>query len=466
MASDTTNAGTLGEYVATLTLEDITDDEQRHLKYLVLDSLAVTLGGTQLPQGTKMIEFWKAVGGTGRATVPGTERQLPVLMAAYVNSYLANLLDYDDTYSGRAIGHPGATVIPPALAIGERENATGKAFLQAVLAGYEASVRVGDAIMPTPPRSRQVAATGTWQTFGATAATASLLELDAETTAHAFGLAGVSAPVPAVRKVGIEEDELHDLKNNYGWASMGGLKATLLADAGFEGNRTIFDGEKGFWRMAASDQFDPSIIAEGTGDESVVSAVSFKPYSSCRWSHATLDCVTALKPQVSVGRISSITAETFHEATTLDGEPETVLDAQFSLPYVVAIHFLDYPTGYEWLRKQHLTDPRVRSLADCVVLEEDNSMTTDYEQTGQMRARVTVELTDGTSITSEVDNPSGGPGNPIPYEAVEEKYETLVTPILGPETATELKQRVLNLEAENNIARIGRLLGESACRLP
>ncbi|MFB6135751.1 MAG: MmgE/PrpD family protein [Halobacteriaceae archaeon] len=457
-----TDAGArvLGEYVANPSSDAVPAEGRERAKYLILDSIAVSLGGTKLEQGRAMTRFWDAFGGVGDATVPGAESRLPVLTAAYVNSYLANLLDYDDTYSGRAVGHPGATVIPPALAVAEREHASGRAFLDAVVAGYEASIRVGDAVMPTPERAREVVSTATWQLFGATAATAHLLELDADASADAFALAGVSAPVPAVRKVGIEEDELHDLKNNYGWGSMGGVKAALLANEGFRGNRTIFDGEKGFWRMAASDQYDPAILEEGVRDGPALLDVSFKPYSSCRWSHATLDCVTELAADVGdVSEVESVTVETFHEARTLDAIPETVLEAQFSIPYVTAVTLLGYPTGFEWLLEERLDDPRVQALAERVSLGEDPEMTADYERSGQMRARVTVDLADGTSMTAAVDNPSGGPANPITYDEVESKYEALVEPVLGESTAAELKRRVLAIESETDVADVARLLG-------
>ena len=457
MGTERALAGEIGEYVVTESMESVDEATRTQLRHLVLDSIAVTLGGTQLPQGRRMAEFWEPLAGDGSATAHGAGRPLPAPMAAYLNSYLANLLDFDDTYSGRAIGHPGATVVQPALAIAEREDATGRELLDSVLAGYEVSVRVGDAIMPTPERSRAVAATATWQVFGATVAASRLLGSDAETVAHALGLTGVSAPVPAVRKVGIEDDEHHDLKNNYGWASMAGVKSALLAESGFSGNRTIFDGEKGFWRMAASDSFDASLLRSMPGEERLVNAVSFKPYSSCRWSHATLDCLAELDlpPNATV---ESVRVETFHEAATLDDYPESVIDAQFSVPYVVAVHLLGVPTGYEWLRPGRVRSREVRDLAARVELVADPEMTAAYEATGQMQARVTVELADGTERHASVDHPLGDPGNPLSYERVGSKYDALVEPLLGEERAAELKERVLTLEREDSVRDLCRLL--------
>ncbi|MFB6225279.1 MAG: MmgE/PrpD family protein, partial [Candidatus Paceibacteria bacterium] len=239
--------------------------------------------------------------------------------------------------------------------------------------------------------------------------------------------------------------------------SMGGLKAALLADAGFEGNRTIFDGKKGFWRMAASDQFEPDIISEVTSDEWAITDVSFKPYSSCRWSHAALDCLSQLKTQINDRDVASISIDTFYEATTLDGIPNTILDAQFSLPYVVAVHLLDYPTGYEWLQRERITDSQVLDLAKRVSLNQDEEMTANYEATGQMQAKMTIELTDGSILSASVDHPRGTPENPIQYKSIEKKYETLVEPIIGHEPASELKRHVLNIE-QHDLTSITQLM--------
>jgi 2-methylcitrate dehydratase PrpD len=438
-----TGARALAEAAHDATAADAGERTLTRARHLVLDSLGVTVGATALGRGERMVEFWAAAGGRGDATVPGAPARLPVLAAGYANGYLANLLDYDDTWSGRAVGHPGATVVPPAVAAAEYADATGADLLDAVLAGYEVSVRVGEAIMPTPERARTVVSTATWGVFGATAAAARLLGLDPDRTAHALALAAVSAPVPAVRKVGIEDGAIHDLKNNYGWASMGGLKAALLADAGFDGNPTVFDGERGFWRMAGSDAHEPSVLRNGP-DRHPIRGVSFKPYPSCRWSHAALDCATALEP-VAVDEVRRIVVETFREAATLDGRPDSVVDAGFSLPHVLAVHLLGHPPGPRWLDADRRDDPSVVALADRVRLRADPEMTADYEADGTMRARVTVERADGSERTAAVDAPSGGPERPLGYDAVREKFDRLVAPVLGDERTRRLRERVLAL---------------------
>lgn len=442
----------LGRFVDEFDLADVPDDVVTHARHLLLDSLAVTVGGTRLEQARLATELWGARGGAAEATVPGAESRLPVTTAAYLNGYLANLLDYDDTYSGRAIGHPGATVIPPALAVAEAHDADARSFLEAVLVGYEVSIRVGDAIMPTPERSRKVVGTGTWQVFGAAAATAKLLDCSPAAAADALGLAAMNAPVPLVRKVGIEAERFQWLKNNYGWACLGGVLAGELAAKGFRGSRDVFDGPTGFWRMAASDSFDESVLRRPLDDWWAVADVSFKPYSSCRWTHAALDCVRELTAEgVDPAAVERVDVETFHEGAALDSIPETVLDAQFSMPFVVAVALLGYRPGFDWLSPERLSDPRVRALMERVRVAADESMSARYDSTGRMAASVTLRLADGTERRARTDDPRGDPENPLPYDAVREKYRDLVVPLLGETAAADLESAVLSAPDDGSV---------------
>lgn len=441
-----THAIRIGETVAAFSIDDVPEEAINHAKHLVLDSIAVTLGGTQLRQGEIVTEFWSERAGASEATVFGAEDRLPVTTAAYLNGYLANLLDYDDTYSGRAIGHPGATVVPSSLAVAEAQGSDMRSFLEAVIAGYEVSIRIGDAIMPSPERSQEVVGTGTWQIFGPAVATAKLLDCSAAATADALGIAAMNAPVPLVRKVGIASERFQWLKNNYGWACLGGVVAGELASRGFRGSRDVFDGPTGFWRMAASDSFDESVLHTDVNDWWAITDVSFKPYSSCRWTHSALDCVHELRAEAfDPGSIDRIEVTTFHEGAALDSIPETVLGAQFSMPFVVAVAMLGYDPGFDWLAEERLTDPEVRALMERIDVSADETMSSWYESTGQMAAAVTVQLDDGSERHASTDHPRGDPEQPLPYEAVRKKYQQLAAPLLGRDPCEKIEERVLAL---------------------
>lgn len=445
----------LGRFVTEYDLDDVPNDIIEHTERLVLDSLGVTVGGTRMKQAGTIAEFWSEQGGSPQATVPATGEKLPATTATYLNSYCANLLDYDDTYSGRAIGHPGATVIPAALAVAEAEGTDTRSLLEAIIVGYEVSLRVGDAIMPSPERSQEVVGTGTWQIFGPAAAAAKLLDCSTEAVADALGMAGMNAPVPLVRKVGIASDHFQWLKNNYGWAAMGGVIAAEFADRGFLGSRDLFDGPTGFWRMAASDSFDEEILLRPADDWYAVSDVSFKPYSACRWTHATLDCVLDLREQgVDPERIEAVSVDTFHEAAALDGLPDTVFEAQFSLPFVVAVALLGYESGFDWLSSERVTDPEVQDLMERVEARTDPVFTEWYETDGQMAASVTVTLNDGQELSAETDYPRGSAEKPMTMEEIEGKFRQLTEPVLGEAASQDLRDTVASLTEEQPVTAL------------
>lgn len=454
-----TNAEDLAKYVSEERYGTIDSEVLEHAKHLILDSLGVTIGASQLTQGESMIEFWADQGGRSDASVPTIDSKLPAMQAAYVNGYLANLLNYDDTYSNKAIGHLGATIIPATMAIAETEDVNGEAFLEGLVAGYEVSIRIGDAIAPSSERVENVLGMSTWHIFGAAVTTAKLLGLDRDEITNALGLAGVTAPVPSVRKMGLEDDKIHWLKNNFGWASMGGVKAGLLAARGFEGNETLFEGNNGFWKMASSDRFDDVQLLNELGERYYIQDVSIKPYPAGRWTHAALDSVAELADNITeLTAIKRITVETFSEVTTEDTYPGSQLDAPLSLPYLISVQLHGYDVGFEWLSQEQIADESVQALAETVRIIEDESMTERYQENGQISARVEITLANGTEFEATTYDPRGGTEAPLEPSEIRAKYETLTEPVLGSGSASELADRVLSLETESSVQEVGELI--------
>lgn len=457
----TTLAEQLGSYVAEESWADIPKDVRNRAKYCILDSVGVAMGGSQLELGQIMREFWVSQGGQPEATVFGRESldrvpKLPVATASYVNSYLANLLDYDDTYSGRTIGHPGATIVPPALAVGECECSTGRDIVESVVLGYEVSIRIGEAIAPTPKQEKFVMGMHTWQIFGATVAASNLLNLSAEEIADALAIAAMHAPVPLQRKFGIQDGEIQGMKNNFGWASMGGVVAALLSAQGFSGNRQIFEGDRGFWRMAASDRFDSHRLVESLGDRYYISQVAFKPYSACRWTHAALDCTRQIIEEIgqeNVDSILKIDVRTFYEAAKLDSFPTSISEAPFSLPYVIAMILADNEPGFGWLSEDQFDEAKIRNLAKMVYVYEDSALTTIYESTGKMGSEVTVKLEGGDTLSAAVPTASDGLQDTNLGDPILDKFLSLTNPLIG-EQAEELGKDILLLDDKSDIGNI------------
>ena len=448
----------LCQYVAQAHYKDIPKEVIESTKPYILDSIGNSIGGSRLEPGKIIIELLESMGGTAEASVMATGKEVPLLHAVYLNSFLANVLDFDDTYTNMA--HPGATVIPPAIGVGEKIKATGQQLLTAVVVGYETSLRIGLAIVATPERYKQVWGLSTWQIFGATAASGKLLNLDEEQMRNAFGLGGVNAPIPYARKLGMEVEERPFAwsKNNYGWASMGGVLGSLLAQKGFLGNRHILDGERGFWVMAGSDRCDFGKMVEGLGEKYLLPNTSFKPYASCRWTHSTVDACLAILEKHGVGPddVRSVTVKGMYEVahSLAEKKPKNIIDAQFSIPYLIGLCITGNSPA-KGLSEAHLEDSTIQSLAEKVNVEVDPEADRLYfEKAGVMVSTVIIETNGNERFEESVMYPKGSPEASMSTEELETKFLALTTPVIGEPRAKKILERVMSLETMENISSL------------
>lgn len=443
----------LSRYIVEATYAELPSEVVEAAKACVLDSLGCTIGGTRLRPAQLVMDLVTGWGGAAQATVLGVGSRIPAPHAAYVNAYLNNVLDFDDTGSGPPFvtySHPASSVIPAALAVGEWVGASGSALLHAVVLGYEVSLRIGQAIMATPARYKQVWGLSTWQIFGAITAAAKLLRLNLEQTRHALGLGALNAPVPYMHAVWPSSGPPYGWsKNNYGWASMGAVLGCVLAQQGFVGNPRILDGEQGFWVMAGSDRCDTAAMTAGLGREYLLPHVGFKPYASCRSTHTPLDAIRSLQRDgdLDPARITSVDVYVFSGAASLGGSgPESIIDAQFHVPYLVALELLGR-SARRGLIDADLEDTGVRALAAKVRLHLDPEADREFFRSTRTPTRVVVRLQDGTEREGTANVPTGTRGGPaFTRDDLEAKFETLAAPVIGSERARALLEAVRKLD--------------------
>ncbi len=420
----------LAAHLAALDPSHFPDDVVATARVCLLDSLGCMLGGTRVAEVTLAVRLVLGWGETPEAVVPGLTGRYPAPLAAYAAAQLANALDYDDTVLG--VGHPGAAVIGTALAIGQARRANGSDLLRAVVAGYEAAVRIGQATASSRERARAVRG-HTWAVFGATAAAASLLGLDADQMAEAFGLAAQHALVPTVGKW--YERPISPLKNNYGWAAAGGILAATLVAEGARTHRGVLDGETGFWVMASSDRWQPDVALAGLGTDFAIRHVEFKPFAACRYMQTSLDALEQIlardRPEVTALRDVVVRAAA-QVHVFADYAPRTLLDAQFSLPFSVAALLLGRP-----LTRFDPGDAELAALASRVRIETDPGAERQASFAG-LPATVELRLVDDTVLTARVDVPPGDPSRPLDADDLRQKFLDLATPVLGPDGARDL----------------------------
>ena len=440
-------AALLADWISGLDLADVPQPARDAAVDCLIDSVACMTGGIALASSRMALEMMQDAGSGRLVTVPGSAARLGLLDAAWLGGHTANALDFDDCFRDGAPSHPGATVIPPALALAEARGASGADLLRAVIAGYEVSLRIGRALNASPRRKAQVMGYVPWQTFGATVAGASLLRLDPRRIRSAFGITAMQAPVPGVRKAVEGLRPYGWIKNAYGAGAQVGLQSALLAEKGFHGHQSVLDGPHGFWIMSGSDQHDPAGYRE-LGEDWMIRRVEFKPYACCRWSHTMIEALALLRQGLAPADVAAVEVHGFGEFHSALGGPlpDTIVDAQFSAPYLAALELLDRSPA-RGMFETDLTDPAVHRMAGRVQLFHDPAYDPAHEARMATPVRVVLTTATGERRETHIEEPPtsvlrGG----FSRAQICAKFLTVCAPVLGQSRAEQALDLLLGIE--------------------
>lgn len=354
---------------------------------------------------------------TGPCTVLGSSQKHAAETAALLNGGLSHIMEMDDLDRGSVV-HPGAVVIPAALAVAQREGASGQDFLGAVVAGYEVAIRIGEAA--SKRHYFYFHNTATCGVFGATAAAGWVLGLTAGQLVWALGNAGtMAAGLWQFNADGDMSKHLHA-----GRAAANGVLAADLARHGFTGARRILEGERGFFAATAPDA-DPARVTVSLNSHSPqfkISGVSIKPHASCRHTHPAIDAALSLRPQLAGRAIREVQLDTYQAAIDLcrNPSPDTPYAAKFSLPYCVATALLRGEVGLESFAEETIADPAVADLMPRILIRPNPEFETAYPE--QWPARLCLGLKGGEWLEAAVRHPKGDPENPLTPEELEAKF--------------------------------------------
>ncbi|MDP3046103.1 MAG: MmgE/PrpD family protein [Chloroflexota bacterium] len=420
-----TLARVLAEFTFGVRGDALPQEAASAARMCVLDWLGSALAGSVTEPGRMIRNVTQMLGDGGPATLIPEGRLVPVTSAAFHNGAVSHIVELDDLHRA-SILHPGAAVIPAALATAELVRASGPDFLAAVVAGYEVAIRVGEAV--TPSHYRYWHTTGTCGTFGAAAASARLLGLDVGGIASALGSAGTQAAgLWEFLADGAMSKHLHP-----GKAAMNGVLSALLAREGFTAASRILEGEKGFFHAMAS-SYDESRVTEGLGNSYRIAGMSFKVHASCRHTHSAIDTALDLlqRHRPSPADITAVHVETYQVALdiTSNSQPDSVYSAKFSLPFCVALALCRGKAGLAEFTEGTLHDPLVRKVMGQVFLVAAPDL--DAVHPAQWPARVTIRMRDGRTFTAQTDYPRGDPENPVTVSDLERKFSDLASPVVG-----------------------------------
>lgn len=455
-----TLAKVLAEYIVAENYDDLPSDVVTKVKQCLLDSIGCALGGFAVEDGARLARLMGKQGGND-ATIFGSGAKTSVPYAALANTYLGNILDYDDTYRG----HPGCTVNSAAIGCGESVHASGKDVLVASLVGYEISSRVGASLHYSSSTLAKIRGI-MHQTFGSVSSACKILRLPTDQVEDALGIAGVTSPVQSNAKTSGEEGIPPTLKIGFYACSVIGVLSALLAKNGITGPHNILDGDTGYWRMMAADGCDFDKITNGLGVEHEIMKVAFKPYSCCRWFHSSLDALFEIlsEHKLEVNEIRKIVVQTMAGKSKekvsylMNPRPSNCVSAVFSLPYSVAVALSGIPPGPRWVSSHTMSDPEILGLAEkveCSIQEKPESEAIMDVH----KWPATVQVVTGSSTYSKrTEYPRGSPKKMLTGEELDSKFLSLAEPVIGEENARKVSEIVQSLEDLDDISKLTALL--------
>jgi 2-methylcitrate dehydratase PrpD len=448
MANETVQ---LAEYAAGLRYEDLPAEVVACAKDAITDTVAAAIQGSALPWSRIVIDYAERTGPGGKSRILGHGGAVQAPAAALANGALAHAFELDSLTRPGAGAHPGATVLPPALAVAQEAGAPmaigGRDLIAAFVAGNEVMIRIGRATGHTN-EARGFHAPGTTGPFGAAVACGRLLGLDPAHMANALGIAGSLAGglLEFARGDGGMVKRLH-----LGRASEAGVLAASLAAAGFAGPRTVLEGEFGFLRVFCT-EFDAGHLTRNLGRDYVTLSTVLKRYPCHATAHAAVRAVRELQAGHGFAGDEVDSVEVTGNRRMIErhniAEPADLMLAQYSIPFCVALALHREARDPESYDESALADPQIRALTRRVRLVPEQGSGGHAGHGAGMGSTVTVTLSNGRRLERHEDSGFLQPGE------LEDKFTRLTRAVLGPR-ATPLYQRLQHLETEPTLAWLG-----------
>ncbi len=437
----------MAEAVTNFRYRDFPDEVVSKTKYLVIDLLGCGIAGSVAPEATIIRDFVRETNSPAEATVWGSWEKSSDMNSAMANAYNSHILEMDDIV-GAAFLHLGLPVIPAAIAMAEKYKKSGKQVIEAILAGYEAEERVGEALGASHYYFWHT--TGTAGPFGAAAAAGRLIGLTADQMAEAFGSAGSqSAGLWQFLDDNAMTKYLHAAKAGYN-----GMLAALLAKKGLTGARKILEGEKGLLKATSKTQ-NPEKAFESLGSEYKLMSSEIKLWPSCGHTYSPIQACLNLKEKYGIDAkdIDKVDVETYLTATQVCKNNETfdsVRAVKFSISYCTSLALL-FGKIEMGMFNRLVADPGVRALAAKTKVSAARDLDELYPP--KKPARVTIRCGD-KEFTETVDYAKGHPLNPLTGQEICDKYMGMTTDVIGREKAERLLDRLINLEKIEDIGTL------------
>jgi 2-methylcitrate dehydratase PrpD len=440
--TDTTRQ--LADWVAGLELAAVPPEVADHAKDLLLDSLACMLAA-DLGDETRMFDAaLDAVGGDGSSTVVGAAQTRAMAAAVLLNGFRATAVTACDVYAPADL-HTTPEIVPPVIALAEREHSTGADALAAVVAGLEVVTRTARGYDYPEFRKRGWHSPGVVGPLGAAAASASVLGMDAESTTHAMAVAGSTAGGTWAAS------SSPTVKFHQSRAALTGFLSAMLAHEGFTGSSAILTHEGGGLYVAYAPGDAASVVAD-LGTDWELMRISLRLWPGGARLQPSMSAVSRILDESPVAwdEIESVAVKVAPAMGAMQSwaaRPQGTFAALASIPYAVAITLRHGAPRPEHFGATWYEDPGIVAFLDRITVEGDPDVPA-------LGATVEVTTRDGSVRSTSVHTPMGHPQSPATREELAAKVRRCAGDRLSPEAVDELIERVRGIEREPSLDRI------------
>ncbi len=403
----------------------------------LLDWHGALIAGSDTEAASRLREAYRDEFGMGNCSVAGSQKKVFARAAAFINGTISHIAEFDDIFRDGAY-HPACPTISAAMALAESRNDSVEDLLAAIIIGYEVSTRISKVIQPS--HYQYFHTTGTVGVFGAAAACAHLLRLNASQACDAMATAGTFAS-------GLQQAFRSDSMTkpmHPGHAAEVGLNAALLAHAGMTGTPDLLEGDVGFGAaLCENPRWDE--LFTGLGSSWNIEQITFKNHGCCGHNFPAIDAVSHLLNLYSIDpeQIQKIRVGAYKATTEVCHyiHPKTPFEAKFSLTYTVSARIILGRVRERAFLENALNNSQIQAMEEKIELNIDPECAAKFPL--HRSAKVEIEMKDGSIFKHYQHTRHGDPDEPLSDQELLDKFHELAEPRIGLQMAQSLSGEVL-----------------------
>jgi 2-methylcitrate dehydratase PrpD len=443
----------LAAYIAQASRQRLSAAVAEKTKHHVLDTIAAMVSGSRLLPGKKAIAFIRTRGGVKEATVVATGIVTSAENAALANGMLAHADETDDSHAP-SLTHPGCGIVPAALAMAERERASGEAFLRAVALGYDVGCRLTVSLNAYEFREDGHSTHSFGPMFGAAAAAAALARLDERQVRHCLSFTAQQAS--GISCWMRDEEHIEKAFDFGGMPARNGVAAAAMVAHGFTGVEDAFSGERSFF-VAYGRKPQPERLVDGLGERYEIMSTNIKRWSVGSPIQAPLDALDVLMREhgVKAADVEAAVVRVAHQGANTTNNRSM---PDICMQHLCAVMLVDGTVSFKAAHdEKRMRDPKVLAVRKKIELRGDDELT---KAMPSRQGIVELVLRDGTTRRHHMKAVRGTAENPMTRAEVDAKAYDLIAPVFGKARARRLCDAVWSLDARRDIRKLRPLLKE------